>query len=91
MFVDLPSILTIIQTLAIVISLLVVAWQTKELVKQTRLNTITGLSIHLKEVNELLLQDEELGQLLGEKKEESFADLLFSEFYLWFILHKEGL
>ena len=60
MFTDLSYILNIIQTLAIVITLLVVAWQTKELVRQTRLNTIVNLNSHLKEINQLLIQDKEL-------------------------------
>lgn len=85
----LPSILNIIQTLAIVITLLVVAWQTKQLGKQIKFNTITSTSLHLRGVNELLLQDEKVAKLLEESREDALAAIIFGTFELWFQLHQE--
>lgn len=85
----LSSFLNIIQTLAIVISLLVVAWQTRQLGKQIKFSTISGTSLHLHAINELLLQDEKLAKLIGYNQEDALAAVFFGEFELWYGLHQE--
>lgn len=91
MFDNITSFLNAIQTLVIVITLFIVVWQTRQLAKQMKFNTITSTSSHIHTINELLLQDEKLATLVECSQEDALAAIFFGEFELWFLLHQDGM
>jgi hypothetical protein len=87
----LGAVTAILTPISLVITLSMLVWQTKQLRKQIKFNTITSINLHLKSVNELLLQDEKIAQTFGESREEVLASIIFGTFELWFHLHQEHL
>jgi hypothetical protein len=93
---SLPFILNVLEAITIIvtpvsllITLIILTWQTRQFSKQIKLGILTSTTLDLKGVNELLLHDEKLAQLLGESREDVLASIILNTMQMWFILHKQ--
>jgi hypothetical protein len=83
------AITSIITTITLIVTLGIVASQTAQLTKQTRLNTVITYHQYYKDVNVALLQNEQAAQrVLGESKEDSIASIILVTLELAFQLHE---
>ena len=83
------AITSIITTITLIVTLGIVAWQTMQTARQTKLNTIISYHQYYKDVNVVLLQNEETSQrVLGESKEDALASIILITLELGFKLYK---
>src|SRR5579884_1603268 len=86
------AITSILTLITLVITLGIMAWQSTHTAKQTKLNTIISYHQYYKDVDVVLIQNEEAAQrVLGESKEEALASIILITLELSFKLHKEHL
>jgi hypothetical protein len=80
-----------IQTVAIVIGLGYVIWQTRQINRQLKLDNITNGSAYFKEFNELLLNNDRAQALRHSNLQVSLGNVLIGIFKARFLLHRARL
>jgi len=89
---NLVSILNVLQNIAVIVTLAIVAWQTVLLVRQTKLNTIISYHQYFKDIDIAMLQNPKVAQsLLEESEEDEMYDLIISLIRLTYKLRKAHL
>ena len=89
---NLVSILNVLQNIAVIVTLAIVAWQTVLLVKQTKLNTIISYHQYFKDIDIAMLQNPKVAQsLLEESEEDEMYDLIIGLIRLTYKLRKAHL
>lgn len=80
-----------IQTVTVVLGVLYVAWQTRQVGRQLKLSNITSSSRYFDDLNELLLRDERTRAFDSATVEGLVAHRYFSVFHTRFLLHNAHL
>ena len=89
---NLISFLNMLQAIAVIITLAIVAWQTILFVRQTKLNTIISYHQYYKDIDIALLQNPQLTKsLLDESEEDEMYDILIGIIGLTYKLRKAHL
>src|SRR5262249_16783191 len=86
----------LLQVVVLILALGYAGWQTRELGKQIKLNLVTSTALHLKDVNQLIVEHPQLTKVVDEttssqEGEGAFADIVFGTFEIWYDLYKHKL
>ena len=89
---NLVPILNVLQDIAVIVTLAIVAWQTILLVRQTKLNTIISYHQYYKDIDIAMLQNPKVAQsLLEESEEDEMYDMIIGLIRLTYKLRKAHL